>query len=110
MEKDYSIYVTDIIESIAHIEKYINAVSQQSFMNDTEKQDAVLRRLEIIGEAAARIPDTIRKENPTIPWKKVVGLRNIIIHDYMEVDIKTIWEIITVDLSETKRQFEELLK
>lgn len=110
MEKDYSIYIKDILESINYIEMYINGISQESFMNDIEKQDAVLRRLEIIGEAAARISETIRINNPVVPWKKVIGLRNIIIHNYMEVDMKIIWAIIKDDLPETKKLFEDLLK
>ena len=71
--------------------------------------DAVIRNLEIIGEASKYIPDGVREDNPEIPWKRMVGLRNIVIHGYFGVDTEIIWRIITVNLPDVK-PFIEMMK
>lgn len=108
MKKDPNVYLDDIIESIHVIAKYVDGVTYEQFENQMALQDAVLRRLEIIAEAARRIDESIKKSNTQIPWAKINGLRNAIIHDYDEIDLKAIWDTIKNDLPATGKDFIEL--
>lgn len=104
MQKDPLIYLNDIIFSIGLIEQYIAGTTFPIFKESYDIQDKVLRRLEIIAEAAKKLPEDIRKQNPLIPWKSIIGLRNIITHAYDEVNLEEVWEIVTKHLPETKKQ------
>jgi len=81
----------DMRDSAAAISEYIKGISRAAFYENEEKQDAVLRRLEIIGEAAGRIAPEVQKEFPAIPFREIRGMRNIIAHDYGEVDLERVW-------------------
>jgi uncharacterized protein with HEPN domain len=109
MQKDIVIYLDDIIFSIALIERYIEGISQESFEESYDTQDKVMRRLEIIAEAAKRLPEEIRSQHSDIPWKSIIGLRNIIVHNYDNVNLQEVWQIVKYHLPETKKQI-ELLK
>ena len=104
------VYIKDIVDSIELIEKYLNRISYKKFEEKTELQDAVLRRFEIISEAATRLTEEFKDNSPMIPWKSIVGLRNIIIHDYASINLKEIWKIATVDLIKTKGDIKKLKK
>ena len=106
MQKDPLVYVNDIIFSIELIEQYTNSLSYSVFENNYDDQDKIMRRLEIIAEAAKKLPEAIRKQYEIIPWKSIIGLRNIIAHNYDDVNLKEIWEIVTKYLPETKKQIE----
>jgi uncharacterized protein with HEPN domain len=93
-----NLLLSDILESIDRIPKYIEGLSFDAFSNDQKSIDAVVRNLEIIGEAANRLPDEFKGNHTEVEWHKVVGLRNRIIHDYFGVDLKIIWQIIHADL------------
>src|SRR4030042_1727239 len=90
--------LSDILESIDRIPQYIEGLSFDAFANDQKSIDAVVRNLEIIGEAANRLPDEFKEKHPEVEWHKVVGLRNRIIHDYFGIDLEIIWQIIHADL------------
>jgi len=90
--------LSDILESIDRIIQYIEGMSFESFSTDQKSIDAVVRNLEIIGEAANRLPDDFKEKHSQVEWHKVVGLRNRIIHDYFGVDLQIIWQIIHTDL------------
>lgn len=102
MKRSNRLFVEDILDSIDKIESYIKNLSYDDFINDQMVIDAVIRNLEIIGEAANNIPKNIRNKNSNIPWKRIIGLRNIVIHGYFGIDLSIIWEIITKNLAETK--------
>lgn len=106
MHKDPLIYFDDILFSINLIEQYIAGLSFETFAHSYDAQDKVLRRLEIIAEAAKKLPEAVRTQNPSIPWKSIIGLRNIITHAYDEVNLEEIWEIVSQHLQETKQQIE----
>ncbi len=108
MQKDVTIYLNDIIFSISLIERYIEKLSEDEFEESYDDQDKVMRRLEIIAEAAKKLPEEIRSRNSHIPWKSIIGLRNIIAHNYDEVNTKEIWQIVKYHLPETKKQLEQL--
>ena len=109
LERDYTLYLQDIIDAIDAIGSYINGLDYEQFIENPMVVDAVLRRLEVIGEAAKAIPPEIRKKNPDIPWTKIVGLRNIVIHRYFGIDEENIWEIVTVNIVQLKQQIIELI-
>lgn len=97
------------MEAMNKIESYIAGVEFDSFIQDKMRVDAVLRNIEIIGEAAKNIPNHIRKKHPGIPWRRIVGLRNIVIHEYFGVDLENIWKIITENIPEVKPAFIKML-
>lgn len=84
------------------IERYIKSLSYDEFTQNEIVIDAVIRNLEVIGEASTNIPEDVRKKYPAVPWKRMIGLRNIMIHGYFGIDLGIIWEIITRNLPETK--------
>ena len=90
--------MTDVLDSARSIRTYLAGVSRESFMGDAEKQDAVLRRFEIIGEAASRLAPESQAQFPSLPFRAMRGMRNIIAHDYGEVDLELVWKTATVDL------------
>lgn len=110
MPKDFKVYLDDIIESAVKIKSYIAGMSYEDFFNDDRTIDAVLRNLGIIGEATKRIPENIRKQRSDIEWHKVIGLRNILIHQYSGVDLEIVWQIITQKLPLFEQQIKNILE
>lgn len=104
MKKDYTIYVDDMLEAIEKIAEYVADGDEVRFSRDSQQQDAVIRRLGIIGEAATKLPGEIREIAPRIPWKSVIALRNIIIHEYANVSMGKAWEVTQRDLPELKKE------
>lgn len=94
MPRDYKAYLSDIIGAVNKIERYTNSLSFQDFLQNELVQDGVVRNLEIIGETAKKIPDHIKRKKPDIEWKKIAGLRDILIHDYFGIDVVIVWDII----------------
>jgi uncharacterized protein with HEPN domain len=101
--KSYVMFLSDMLLCMDRIDKYIEDVDFDDFCENEMLMDAVLRNLEIIGEAAKHIPEDIRKNVAEVPWREIVGLRNIIVHNYSNIDIHTIWETIQTDLPELKK-------
>ena len=81
------VYLQDILESIDHIQRFLDGVSEEEFYENVEKQDAVLRRLEIIGEAVKNLPEEIIENHPGIPWRQIAGMRDIISHEYFGITL-----------------------
>lgn len=109
-ERTVALYANDIREAIERIEAYTKSLSFEDFRHDEKTIDAVVRNIEVIGEASRHIPDTIRLQYPTIPWKQIVGSRDKMIHEYFGVDLDVLWKTVTEDLSALKQQVENLLK
>jgi uncharacterized protein with HEPN domain len=102
MNRDYKLFINDIKESIKQIEEYIKNISEEQFKKDIKVQDAVIRRLEIMGEASKNIPKSVREINENIPWEKVSSFRDFITHSYFEASLNRIWRIIKEDLPNIK--------
>jgi uncharacterized protein with HEPN domain len=90
--KDDKIYIEHILQSIERINTYLTGRNHLSFSNDFVTQDAVVRQLEIIGEATKRISKEFRMANPHVPWDDMAGMRDILIHDYIDVDMDIVWK------------------
>ena len=110
MTKDVRVYLDDVIESSLSIATYIQTKSKEAFDKDEQLQDAVVRRLEIIGEAIKHLPIEFREQHPQVAWKKATGMRDVLIHMYDEVDTDQVWVTITEILPPFALQIKELLK
>jgi len=107
-DKDPTVFVSHILECIEKVEEYTENKSKQDFLDSTQLQDAVIRRIEIIGEAVRNIPDRVQQEYPQIRWEEAKGMRNILIHEYFGVDLELTWQVVQRDLPELKEQMEKL--
>jgi uncharacterized protein with HEPN domain len=102
MNKKRILPLRDIMDSIERIETYTRGVTYDSFCHNQMMVDAVIRNLEVIGEAAGNVTEDIRTKYPTIPWRKMISLRNILIHEYFGIDESIVWEVATTNLKEVK--------
>jgi len=95
MRKEIKVYLEDILESIAKIEEYTRDLTLEGFEESSEHQDAVIRRLEIIGEAVKKLPTDLRGKYPDIPWQQIAGMRDVLIHEYAQVSVDRVWKVVT---------------
>ena len=102
--KDNVVYLRHMLDAVNKIARYVNGVSFETFKNNDMMVDAVVRELEIIGEAASKIDLKFRVQNTDVPWKKIVGMRNYLIHEYFGVSKKIVWETCQSELPELKKQ------
>jgi uncharacterized protein with HEPN domain len=110
MTKDPRIYLVHIVECIDAIAGYIARLDKDSFLNDELIQDAVQRRLSIIGEAVKNLSPDLRSQYADIPWRRIAGMRDKLIHDYFGVDVDLVWEVSTSLLPPLKGRLEEIAK
>ena len=108
MKRDIRVYLEDILESIEKIEEYTQAIDREDFLRKSQTQDAVLRRLEIIGEAVKHIPKRVRNNYPDIPWQQIAGMRDILIHEYFGVNLMRAWQVVTKDIFLLKTMVEKI--
>jgi len=108
--KEVKVYLDDILESIKKIEKYIADLTPVKFDENSTVQDAVMRRLEIIGEAVKHLPDEMKIKHPDTPWKEITGMRDVLIHEYAGVQIERVWRTVKNDLPPLKQTIIRLIE
>jgi uncharacterized protein with HEPN domain len=108
--RDYKLYLHDIKEAVEKIETFIKGFSLEEFVKDAKTVDAVIRNLEIMGEAAKHIPKRVKEKHPDIDWKAMAGMRNILTHEYFGVRMGIIWKTIRERLPALRYKIEEILK
>jgi len=102
------IYLRHILDAIAKVETYVS-VGRDEFMAQSHWQDAVIRQLEIIGEAAKQLTDDLRSRHDGVPWRRICGLRDVLIHDYMGVDLDAVWEVTQANVPQLKTEVQAIL-
>ncbi len=108
-KKDPSIFLKHILESVSDIESYSEGISKNIFFEDKQLQDAIVRRVEIIGEAVKNIPDDVKNKYADVPWKEITGTRDIFVHQYFGVDLEIVWSIVKKDLPDLKNKIKNIL-
>jgi uncharacterized protein with HEPN domain len=109
MPRDNRLYIDDMLEAIRWIESYVIDLDFPTFTSDRKTNDAVVFNLEVIGEAARRLPDELKSAAPEIEWRKIVDLRNILVHEYFGINHQVIWDIIHTKLQPLKAACEKLM-
>lgn len=107
--KDYSDYLQDILVSINETDDFVKGLSFEDFVKDKKTVNAVIRSLEVLGEASKNIPPLLRDRYPAVPWKKMGGMRDKLIHEYFGVDLEVIWQTIKHDLPTVKPHIVDIL-
>ena len=101
-------YLNDMSEAISDIANFIENIIFEEFVADKKTINAVIRSLEILGEATKNIPKSVRNQYPDIPWSQMAGMRDVLIHNYMGVDLMTVWKVITERLPDLKSKIEKI--
>lgn len=109
MSRDYRLYLDDIREGCEKVLRYTQNMSYEEFKLDEKSFDAVVRNLEVIGEAAKHIPDEVREKHPNIEWRKMSGLRDMVIHEYFKADEDILWDVVRNRIPELLEQVQEML-
>ncbi|MEK9149736.1 MAG: DUF86 domain-containing protein [Candidatus Desantisbacteria bacterium] len=109
-DREAKLFIADVLEAIQKIENYTHKMSYEEFMKDERTKDAVLRNLEVIGEAVKNIPNEIKEKYLKVDWKAISGMRDRLIHGYFGVSFPIIWETVTDELPTFKENIEEVLK
>ncbi len=107
--RDHRLYIKDMLAAIDSIESFVRGLDEQAFQEDDKTSSAVVRKLEIIGEAAKQIPESLRQKYPQVSWTEMAGMRDRLIHAYFGVDYKLVWKTITERIPQVKPHLQKLL-
>ena len=109
MKREVGDYIEDILEAMTNAIEFTKGMSHDEFVKDTKTVYAVIRTIEIIGEAVKNIPEDVRRKYPDIPWRGMAGMRDKVIHAYFGVKIERVWEVVKRDIPNLKPKFEKML-
>ena len=107
--RDWRLYADDILEACGKIRRYLAGMTYEAFIADDRTRDAVIRNLEVIGEAAKRLPDDVIARAPDVPWRKVRGMRDVLAHGYFGLDNNLLWSTATTKIDEIESAVRGLL-
>lgn len=110
MKKDPGIFIDHILECIELIDDYTKGVIKEEFVKSIQLQDSVIRRIEVIGESVKNIPQEIKDKYSDIPWKRIAGMRDILIHEYWGIDLNLTWEVVVGEIPDLKREMLRIRK
>jgi uncharacterized protein with HEPN domain len=108
--RDYGDYLQDILDAMDETSMFTDGMSFKTFAQDRKTINAVVRSLEVLGEAAKRIPEDLRAQAPDVPWKRMAGMRDKLIHEYFGVDLSIVWAVINDELPPFRPEIERLLR
>lgn len=107
--RDYLTYLDDILNSILSVKNFIEGMTFEDFINDEKTQFAVIRAIEIIGEAGKKIPNPVKEKSPEIEWREISGMRDMLVHEYFGIDLEVVWHTAQHDLPNLKNKISELI-
>ena len=110
MTRSPRLWLEDILEAAELLERYIAGLSFDEFCDDVEKQDAVARRLDIIGQAVEELPNELRERHTSVKWREIAGARDIVAHEYFRVDLDLVWGMVTKDVPHLAEQVRGILR
>ena len=109
MQRDYKAYLEDIIEAAAAAREFVTGMDKDELGKDRRTRDAVVRNLEVIGEAAKKLPAQMKRDHPEVEWKKIAELRDILVHDYFGIDMDIVWDVVQNKLPVLTEQVRRIL-
>lgn len=109
-KRDDSLYVNDMLESIAMIQQFVKGMDYKVFLSDRKTYSATVRELEVIGEASGKISETLKAQHPEIDWRTIKDFRNILAHEYFSINSEILWDIVQNKLEPLKNQIAALVK
>lgn len=109
MHRDYRLYLEDIIEATEAAREYVAGMGRDELAEDRRTTDAVVRNLEIVGEAVKKLPAHVKRDHPDVEWKKIAGLRDILVHDYFGIDMDIVWDVVQNKLPVLTEQVQRIL-
>jgi uncharacterized protein with HEPN domain len=110
MLRDYRAYLEDILEAASAAREFVAGMTKEGLAEDRRTRDAVIRNLEIVGEAAKKLPAQMKRSHPEVEWKKIAGLRDILIHDYFGIDMDIVWDVVQNKLPPLADQVRRILE
>jgi len=110
MKREFLDYIEDTIEAMDDAMRFVKGMEYNDFVKDRKTIYAVIRAIEVIGEAVKKIPDSVKNRYPKIPWKDMAGMRDKLIHEYFGVNLKRVWRTVKKDIPNLKPSFDKILK
>jgi len=110
MRRSYTLYLEDILVSVEQILEYAGNLPFEDMLKDRMRIDAIVRNLEIIGEAAGKVPQEVKDKYPAVEWRKISDFRNVLIHEYFEIDYEIMWDIIKNKVPELKKDIQLIIE
>ena len=110
MKKEPNVFLQHILENISRIESFSEGLTKEKLEKDDRTQYAIIRAIEIIGEAIKNLPQELTEKHPEIPWKDIAGTRDKIIHQYFDIDLDTVWDTLQKDIPDLKNKIQKLIK